>query len=186
MAKRERIERLEIEGFYDTRRVFQRDYQKSCDQFRDDWKIILPSWRALRRIGDWRALWILLEKHITVKAYYPRGRWRQWRIDRGHIWDQASVPLFKNNLLEALIAAAIHDPGFSLHWYGEGDEGFDEANHIFLDMLRISKMNPVLRGIYYLAVRSIFGRAFFENNTRAFWHKKTAHYMEGRSVDSHF
>lgn len=171
-----KIAKIEVEGFYDTRRVTPWDYEKSVDEFKSDHKIILPSWGALKRIGDTDDLWILLDDHITVTATDKKGNWRQWRFDRGFIWDQASVPLFRNNRLKAIIAAMCHDAAFSLHWYS-----FDEANDLFKQTCRYFGMNIIQAWIYHRSVASIFGRAFWENNTRAFWHKKTAHYMEGRA-----
>jgi hypothetical protein len=171
------IKTIEIQGGYDTRRVTPWDYAETCVEFAKD-GIILPKWTALKKIGDRSDLWILLEP-LTVTVTFKDGEWWQWLFDRGFIWDQASVPLFRNNRLTAIVPAMIHDGGFSLHWYS-----FSDTNKLFYRMIRKFGMNWLQANIYYLAVNSMIGRAIWEKNTRKFWHSKTAHFMQGRKHDN--
>jgi len=184
IQKLKKIKKIDVDGEYDTRRITPWDYPETVNEFATEFQIILPRWTALREIGDTDALWILLNP-ITVTVTFTDGSWWQWRFDRGFIWDQASVPIFKNNVLEAIIPAMCHDGAFSLHWYD-----FATTNKLFYRMLRKFGMNPVRAVVYYLAVNSMFGRAIWEKNQRSFWHKKTAHFMEGRKENilpvSHF
>lgn len=169
------IKKIEVDGNYDTRRVTPWDYRDTVEEFAREHGIILPKWHALRKLGDDDALWILLDD-ITVTVTFADGSWWQWLFNKGFIWDQASVPIFKNNILEAIIPAMIHDGAFSLHWYD-----FSTTNKLFFKMLRYFGMNPIRACVYFMAVNSMFGRAIWEKNSRAFWHRKTAHFMEGRA-----
>lgn len=176
-----KIHKIEVDGEYETVRLTPWNYDKTCDYFRDEKKRILPAWSELTNIGDPDNLWALSSPHLTITAFDKAGNWRQWRFDCGFIWDQASVPIFRNNRIEAIIPAMPHDGAFSNHWYS-----FEETNRLFYQMCRAFGMGPIRAAIYYLAVNSMFGRAIWEKNQRAFWHKKTAHYMEGRAIHSHF
>jgi len=181
------IKKIEVDGNYDTRRVTPWDYAETCLDFAKT-GIELPKWGALKKLGDRSDLWVLLSP-ITVTCTFADSEWWQWKFDRGFIWDQASVPLFRNNLLTAIVPAMIHDGAFSLHWYS-----FSDTNKLFFRMLRWfgkhdpSKwtrfINPLQSSIYFMAVNSMFGRAYWEKNARKFWHEKTAHFMMGRKHDN--
>jgi len=173
-----KIKRIEVDGAYTTRRITPWNYKATREEYADLYKIDLPSWNELKDIGDQDALWLLDTDAVGVTVIFNGGEWWQWRFDRGFIWDQASVPIFKNNILEAIIPAMCHDGAFSLHWYD-----FATTNKLFYRMLRKFGMNPVRAVVYYLAVNSMFGRAIWEKNQRSFWHKKTAHFMQGRKSD---
>jgi hypothetical protein len=172
-----KINTIRVDGHYVTCRIAPWDYHEKIAEFATD-GIKLPKWCQLRRLGDTDGLWLLMEP-ITVTVTFKNGEWWQWLFDKGFIWDQASVPVFKNNVLEAIIPAMCHDGAFSLHWYD-----FKTTNKLFYRMLRKFGMNPIRAAIYYLAVNSMFGRAIWEKNSREFWHKKTAHFMQGRKNDN--
>lgn len=170
-----KIKRIETDGHVDTRRVAPWDYKNTIADFRTgNPSIELPSWHSLRDIGDQRALWILMSP-VVVTIHFVGGGWWQYKFDRGFIWDQASVPIFKDDILEAVIPAMCHDGNFSQHFVT-----FEETNKLFFRMLRKFGMNPIRAAVYYLAVNSMFGRAIWEKNQRQFWHGKTVHFMSDR------
>ena len=160
--------------------------------------IKLPSKYDLERIGDPDKLWILPEP-ITIRVVYKskkQGKHRrrlihEWRFETGWIWDKASVPVFKDNVLESVYAAMVHDKCFSTHdlflFSQHDDDGFRATNKLFFRMLRKAGMNWFRATYYYLAVNSIVGRALYEKIDRAFWHDKTcefAHYYEMKKKGS--
>lgn len=168
------IKKIEVEGTFDTRRVTPWDYGDTRKEFIETYGITLPKWHQLRKIGDEDALWILLHP-MTVTITFTDSSWVQYLFERGFIWDQASVPIFKNNILEGIIPAAVHDANFSMHYLT-----FSETNRLFFRMLRKFGMNPIRATIYFLAVNSMFGKAIWEKNGRKFWHGKTVQFASSR------
>lgn len=170
------IKKIEVAGHLDFRRVAPWDYNDTIADFRRE-GIELPSYTELKRISDQRNLWASTNglygtDKLSVTVTLKNGHWMQWVFEPGFIFDKASVPVFRNNVLEAMIAALVHDANVSLHFLT-----FAETNGLFHAMLRYYGMNAFRAGYYYLAVNSIAGRGRWENNDRGFWHDKTVHFM---------
>ena len=188
-----KIKNIEMDGHYDTRRIYNVSdyigYKKFTKKFSN-----IPEWSQLKLIGSRVALWILIND-LTVTVTLKNDTYLQFKFKAGFIWDQASVPFFKNNDIQEIIAAMVHDALFSLHllYPKDNNKGFRAANKLFKSMVYYAIDNMVKDEGYssfkrammriksrwhYRAVMSIFGRARYETDSprRAFWHKKTVQF----------
>ena len=165
-----KIKNIEVDGHLDFRRVAFWDYYITQAEFWDKGNgIWLPQWQDLINIGSVSSLWILLND-VTITITFKNGRWLQYKLKRGFIWDKLSIPLFRNNVLKGMVAGMVHDPNFSCKFLGTGRKGFRKANSLFCAMCKYYGMG-FLRFIWHRAVGSIPGRAIFEKaGRRAFWH----------------
>lgn len=175
-----KIKNIEVDGHLDFRRVAYWDYRETLREFWDDGHgMALPAWHVLTNIGSPTALWLLLND-VTITITYTNGKWLQYKLRRGFIWDKLSIPLFRNNLLKGIVAGMVHDPNFSCKFLGKGRKGFRKTNSLFCAMCRYFGMG-FLRFIWHRAVGSIPGRAIFEKaGKRAFWHGQTVEFLESR------
>jgi hypothetical protein len=168
---------VEIEGSPTFTRIMPCNLAQLMDEYAD----VSPPWFELDRIGDTDKLWILPEP-ITITVTYRNSMIHQWRFERGFIWDKASVPIFKDNILESIFPAMVHDANFSCHhlkeWQRHDDAGFRATNELFRAMLKERGMNWFRRLYYKVAVSSIVGQALYNKNDRAFWHDKTTKFRE--------
>jgi hypothetical protein len=139
--------------------------------------IIIPRYEQLDTLGNIDSLWINPEE-IRIKIIFKDSSWIEYKFKPGFIFDKASNPVGKNNILESMPGVLCHDLNFSLHclFPRKNNKGFRETNKLFYKMCRYYGMNFFRAAGYYLAVNSIVGRAYYENNNRFWWHKKTGEF----------
>jgi len=182
-----KIQKIEVEGELNTIRVTYWDYGKVRARYKAQYNIKLPAWAELGKLGDRGKLWIYDSDRLKVTITLKSGLQLVYVFSRGFIWDKASVPLFKDNILSTIIPAMVHDSNFSNKYLEPGrglklgkkaraaarGKGFRLTNKLFYAMLRYYK-TPLPRAVvYYLAVNSIIGRSIYEKCNRADWHGKT-------------
>lgn len=183
-------------------------------------KYNLPSITECLNVGDPDKLWVECFD-ILNRITFDSGDVFEYEYLRGFLYDKASVPVGKDNILEAVNPTKNHDSGCSCHYLKflevHSDKGFRANNLLFyysilwylnrnkndeLDQYKIIKKNKKkgIKGdtykerrakrrkrfsirvsywfkrrrakVWYRAVNSIVGQAFYEKNLRE-WHKKT-------------
>lgn len=197
-----KIENTKVDGHYDTRRIYNfSDYLSTKSEMRGKKRILLPTWSWLEKVGKRDYLWILLED-LTVTINFENDSFMQLKFKAGFIWDQASVPFFKNNDKQEIIAAMVHDAMFSMHYLfpEDNNKGFRAANKLFKAMTyeaideivkdeghsRFKRaMLRIKARWHYRSVMSIFGRSRYEKDSprRAFWHSKTVQFTCSRNSE---
>lgn len=193
-----RIKNVEVDGEYVTRRLTNKmDWESMRSSLDLAGFTFPPSWEALAMLGDRTKLW-RLEREMVFTINFESGAWIQYKFLPGFIWDQASVPIFKDNDLQEIYAAMVHDANFSCHYLFPDDNnmGFRAANRVFREMTyqaiddmdvswfkRIRLRSKARR--HYAAVSSVIGRAKYETESprREFWHSKTVQFACSRNSE---
>lgn len=160
--------KIKLDGHLDFRRVFNEiQWEETIDEFIEKYNVVLPEYYQLNEIGDKKNLWLLLNP-LTIEIY-DKGTCLTFDFKPGFIFNKTSIPVFKNNLLEAMHATMVHDYNFSCHEH----LSFSAANKLFYKTCRYFGLNIFISIIYYLSVSSPFGRYLYKKMTRRYkWHNK--------------
>lgn len=186
----------------------------------------LPSIQMIEEVGDLDALWIIISDYKIVITLKNDDK-LIYEILSGLVYDDASTPVGRNNLLMSLRAVLPHDLNFSCRylsrWSKYGDNGFRATNKLFLYMLyyaieqeemamlelvkskkqaagkltlrqrwqfwreeravkRTTRQKRRKARVYFVAVSSIVGRAYYETNRRALHSIKSKFYYVKRGT----